>query len=87
MMSIILRHMHAWMRQTPLDMSKRLLEYNPLNQRLTKAIKEQNEIGWGHALRGRLNKEWLKNQETMNKAEKKETKIRDFCKPNMPSLG
>ena len=33
MMSIILRHIHAWMRQTPLDMSKRLLAHKSLHQR------------------------------------------------------
>ena len=52
-------------------MSKRLLEHNPFHQRLLKAIREQNEIGRGHALRGRLSKEWVKIQETVDKAEKR----------------
>ena len=71
MMSILLRYLHAWMRQTPIDMSKRLLEHNPTHQRLKKAIKEQNEIGWGHALRGRLSKERNKIQEKMDKVKKR----------------
>ena len=57
MMSIILRHIHAWMRQTPLDTTKRLLEHNTIHQRLAKAIREYNDIGWARTLRDRLSKD------------------------------
>ena len=42
MMSILLGYINAWMRQKPMDMMQRFLEHNPIHQRLTKAIGEQN---------------------------------------------
>ena len=71
MMSIILRNIHAWMRQTPLDMTKKILVHNTLHQKLDKVIRKKNEIGWGHALRGRFSKEWGKFQDIVDKAEKR----------------
>ena len=59
------------MRQIPIDMSHRLLEHNPIHRNLKKAIIEQNEIGWGHALRGRISKEWNLIQEKIDKAQKR----------------
>ena len=56
--SVLLRHIHAWMRGKNIDMTGRLLEANPIHSKLKQAIKEQKEIGWGHALRGRLSKKW-----------------------------
>ena len=58
MMLVFLRYLQASMRQNPLDMTNKILKGNPIHQRLVKAIGEQTEIGLGHALRGRLSKEW-----------------------------
>ena len=54
-----------------MDMTKRLLDHNPLHQNLAKSIREQNDIRWGHALRGRFSKELGKVQEIVDKAEKR----------------
>ena len=71
MMSNLLQYINAWMRQKPFDRTRRFLEHNPIHKRLTKAIGEQNEIGWGRALRGRLSKEWGAIQALVDKAEKR----------------
>ena len=42
-----------------------------MHQRLKRAIKEHNEIRWGHVLRGRLSKEWNIIQEKMDKVKKR----------------
>ena len=68
MTSIFLKYLHTWMRQNPLDMTNKLLKGNPVHQRLVKSIGEQDKIGWGHALRGRISKEWGETQQAVDVA-------------------
>ena len=58
MMSIFVRHINAWMRHKTLDIKGRLLPGNMMHQKLIQAISEQEKIGWGHALRGRISVTW-----------------------------
>ena len=58
MMSIFVRHINAWMRYKTIDLKGRLLPGNMMHQKLIQAIREQEKIGWGHALRGRISVTW-----------------------------
>ena len=62
MMSNNLRHINTWIRYKTFDIKGRLLSGNMMHQQLIQAIKEQEKIGWGHALRGRISGTWEKIQ-------------------------
>ena len=67
--SVFLQHINAWMRGTSVDMTDRFLEANSTHTKLQQAIQEQDEIGWGHALRGRLSKKWGEIQMSTDESE------------------
>ena len=77
MMSLFVRHINAWMRFKVLDIKGRLLPGNAMHNKLLQAIREQGQIGWGHALRGRISAVWgeIQNMEDVKQGKKKRSGI------------
>ena len=62
LLTVFLQHLNAWMRNIDIDTQHRTVHIDPIHTAIGEAVEEQYEIGWEHAIRGRLSKKWREAQ-------------------------
>ena len=71
LLTVIGRYLHAWIWNKNFDMTERLIRSDPIHKKIHQAIQEQNSIGWGHVLHGRLSCRWREAQLMADKKNKR----------------
>ena len=58
MIDTLIEGIASWIRDRPLQLHEPL-QRDQIHQLVNSAAKEQQNIGWDHALRGRISKRWI----------------------------